>query len=323
MSKLRESVEGKDNCLAGWCKERVSALENINSQWNQLQPLIENHSLVLQRQIDIMRDQIESQMSSLTEEAEKFEIRWETTVLNLKENDTYNSSLFRERIQNWNNIKERREQLENDCSKFNIAFSPDVRELFSRIDNLVQSQGKEWEIFEQFLEEFEAIGSEEWTVYRRRPYIFTDFLAKWNNSDSLSDNAASAKIQNLLEGYQSVLPVLQNLQADGLTDRHWAKTFSLLNKSPKPFHDVLLKDMLLSIPDLLKSASEIQSLVRQASSEQIVRQALTELDQWGVTATLKTIAHTDSKGETVHLIKDFQDALNKVGYLILIDLACA
>lgn len=52
--------------------------------------------------------------------------------------------------------------------------------------------------------------------------------------------------------------------------------------------------------------------MRQAASEQIVRQALTELEQWGVSAILKLTPHTDSKGQSVMLIKDFQDVLNKV-----------
>lgn len=51
--------------------------------------------------------------------------------------------------------------------------------------------------------------------------------------------------------------------------------------------------------------------MRQAASEQIVRQALTELEQWGVSAILKLTPHTDSKGQTVMLIKDIQDILNK------------
>lgn len=56
-----------------------------------------------------------------------------------------------------------------------------------------------------------------------------------------------------------------------------------------------------------------QNLVRQASSEQIVRQALNELDQWAVTATLKLTSHTNSAGVNVPLLKDTQEVLNKIG----------
>jgi len=66
--------------------------------------------------------------------------------------------------------------------------------------------------------------------------------------------------------------------------------------------------------DILQSAAqEIGSIVRQASSEQIVRQALVELDQWSVTAQLKLITRTDASGQSVSLIKDYQEVLNKIG----------
>lgn len=312
MKAVLESVERKDTCLAGWCKERVSALSTIGIQWDQLQPLIENHSISLQRQIDIMRDYVESQITNLREEAEKFEIRWETMIQSLKDSEDYNSNLFRERQQNWNTIKERREQLENDCAKFNIEFQVDLRDVFTKIDEKVQVQGKEWEVLEQFLLELDQIGDEEWTVYRRRPYILTNFLNDWTSNLNSSNNAAASKIRKLMVNYQSALPVLQNLQSDGLTERHWAKLFSMFGRSPIPMHDILLKDVLMNSAELQLNADEIQNMVRQALSEQVVRQALSELDQWGVTATLKTTTHTDAREGTVTLIKDIQDILNKV-----------
>lgn len=80
MSELLKSVQEKDTCLAGWCKERVTSLGSILAQWEQLQPLIDNHHSILQRQIDIMKDHISSQVKNLNEEVEKFQIRWESTL---------------------------------------------------------------------------------------------------------------------------------------------------------------------------------------------------------------------------------------------------
>lgn len=312
MRKTLASVERKDTCLAGWCKERVSSLGTLVTQWDQLQPLIENHSIVLQRQIDIMRDHIESRLSSLREETEKFEIRWEKTVADLRNNEAYNSKLFHERQASWSTIKENREQLENDCAKFNIAFLVELQELFEKVDQRVASECQQWEEYEQFLDEFEAIGLEEWTVYRRRPYILTDCIAKWEKLAASSNTASSARIRQSLESYQLALPVLQTMQSDGLTERYWDQVFTMINQRSKPFHEVLLKDMLSSSSDLVVHASEIQTLMRQAASEQVVRQALTELDQWAASGVLNTLNHIDSRSKELVLCKDFQEVLNKV-----------
>lgn len=84
MTELIKSVQEKDTCLAGWCKERVSSLTAIIMQWEQLQPLVENHHSVLQRQIDIMKDHLTGQMGNLNEEVEKFQIRWESTLAEIE-----------------------------------------------------------------------------------------------------------------------------------------------------------------------------------------------------------------------------------------------
>lgn len=312
MRKTLASVERKDTCLAGWCKERVSSLGNLVTQWDQLQPLIENHSIVLQRQIDLMRDHIESRLSSLKEETEKFEIRWETTVTDLRTNEVYNSKLFHERQASWSGIKENRTELENDCTKFNIEFPVELQELFQKVEKSVDTECQQWEEYEQFLEEFDAIGLEEWSVYRRRPYILTDCIAKWDKIAATTSNASTVRIRQSLESYHQALPVLQTMQSDGLHEHHWDQVFGMMKKDFKPYHEVLLKDMLNSSSDLVMHASEIQTLVRQAASEQVVRQALTELDQWASSAKLNTLRHIDFQAKELALGKDFQEVLNKV-----------
>lgn len=55
-----------------------------------------------------------------------------------------------------------------------------------------------------------------------------------------------------------------------------------------------------------------KDLNNRASSEIVIRQALTELDIWEVEAKFQLITNRDSRGSNVMLIKDFQDILNKV-----------
>ena len=45
----------------------------------------------------------------------------------------------------------------------------------------IKKAGEQWSIFEEFLNEYDAIEQEEWAIYRRKPYIFADFLSKWES----------------------------------------------------------------------------------------------------------------------------------------------
>lgn len=318
MEASLNAVQSKDSCLAGWCRERVSALNGILNQWEQLQPLIDNHSATLRVQIDVLKNQVEVQMTNLKDEIEKFEIRWDSTIAELEQNEEANLELFKDRLRGWLLIEEQKEKLENSCNKYNMTFSQEISEIFEKITLDIESQGQQWKDFEQFLSEYDNICGEEWTVYRRRPYILTDFMSKWLGKTNATNDQkiATKRINKILESLQKASPILQTLQSDGLTEKHWAKIFYLMNKPYKPFHDITLKDILSDLDVLEKNAGEIQQLVRKAASEQIVRQALGELDQWGVQAELKTFHHTDSLGNNVTLIKEFQEIQNKVNIFI-------
>ncbi|XP_062711545.1 cytoplasmic dynein 2 heavy chain 1 [Aedes albopictus] len=313
MTEMIKSLQGKDGCLAGWCKERVSALSGILTQWNQLQPLIENHQTLLQGRLDIIKENILRQINELNDEAEKFSIRWESTIRDLETNDNADMSLFRERQGQWKGIIAKRETLQKQTEKFNITVPEDFDSIFAKLESEIIEQGKNWEAFNNFLNDYETIASEEWTIYRRRPHILTEFLAKWEKPLDQAPNVASSRILSTIERYKTIQPQLNALQSDALIEKHWAKICQILKIDSKTQHDLCLGDVLAVADNLLQQATEIQSIVRQAASEHVIRQAIVELEQWSATAMLKLVQHTDSKGSTVSLIKDYTETLNKIG----------
>lgn len=318
-------VERKDTCLAGWCKERVTSLGQLLAQWDQLQPLIENQSVVLQRHVDMMRDHIGTQIAGWRDDAERFEIRWQAAITELRSAAAADSNasglVLAERKLAWQELQARRQRLVDDCGKFNVDAGPEVAETFDRIDGQVAADTAEWADLEEFSGELEQVLAEEWAVYRRRPYVFGDFQRRWservvvaagNGAAAASGlTMAQARIREQLDGFQAMGPVLQTMQADGLTERHWSRLFALLGAPAKSMHDVLLRDVVQLAPALVKHAQLVQTLVREAAGEQVIRQALGELEQWGATAVLHTTDHRDAKGVPLTLGKDFQETLNK------------
>ncbi|XP_030382925.1 cytoplasmic dynein 2 heavy chain 1 [Scaptodrosophila lebanonensis] len=307
-------VRAKDSCLAGWCKERVMALAGILQQWEQLQPLLENHAVILQRQVDVIKTQAQTQLQNLRNEAEKFQLRWESTIAELEANEQATLELFKERRAHWQQIQLKKQHLLDECAKFNMHFPADMLEPFVEIDAQMNSQAKQWEVYDNFLAELEPIMQEEWAIYRRRPYVLNEFIGRWESSVHESIDLPSKRIRQSVERLQAALPVLQQLQSDALSERHWARIFNLLHKQQtKPLHSILLADILDDMDALQAAAPELANIVRQAAAEQVVRQALVELDQWSVTAQFKLISRTDASGQPVGLIKDYQEVLNKIG----------
>ncbi|XP_001847712.2 cytoplasmic dynein 2 heavy chain 1 [Culex quinquefasciatus] len=313
MTELMKSLQGKDSCLAGWCKERVSALGGILIQWNQLHPLIENHQTLLQGRLDIIKENILRQINELNNEAEKFSIRWESTIRDLETNDNADMTLFRERQGQWQTIISQRETLRKQTEKFNIKVPENYDEIFTKLEAEIRDQGKNWEIFNEFTNDYDTVANEEWTIYRRRPHILTDFLARWEKSPNQPPSVASTRIVSTMERYRACIPILSSLQSEALIEKHWAKICQLLKIDSKSQHDLCLGDVLAVSENLQLQAAEIQSIVRQAASEHVIRQAIVELEQWSATAMLKLIEHTDSKGSAVALIKDYTETLNKIG----------
>ncbi|XP_035794419.1 cytoplasmic dynein 2 heavy chain 1-like [Anopheles albimanus] len=318
MGELMKSLQGKDSCLAGWCKERVSALGGIVLQWNQLQPLIDNHQTLLQGRLDIIKENILRQIHELNDEAEKFAIRWESTIKDLETNDNADMTLFRDRQTQWKQILAQRETLNKQTEKFNITVPKEFQEVFTKLEQDIAEQGRNWQQFNEFLQDFDTVGSEEWTIYRRRPHILTDFLVRWDRGGvglggQNVANVASTRIGSMVDRYRSALPVLTTLQSDALIEKHWARLCMLLSIDSRSLHDLCLGDVLAASDRLLEQAAEIQTIVRGAASEHVIRQAIVELEQWAATATLKLIDYTDSRGTTMKLIREYVETLNKIG----------
>lgn len=146
----------------------------------------------------------------------------------------------------------------SNSDKFNVEFPKDVKELLNKIDDDVKKQREQWEIYENFNNELDKISDEEWTVYRRRPYILTDHLTKWQNLAKSASSLVTDRILAQIEKYHSVIPALQCLQSDSLTEKHWTKFFILINRPPKPSHEITLKEVLSSSDSILQNFTEIQ-----------------------------------------------------------------
>jgi dynein heavy chain 2, cytosolic len=111
MTEMLKSVQSKNTCLAGWCKESVGSLDSIITQWEKLLPLIDNHHMLLQGQLEVIKDNLLTKINTLNSDAEKFLIKWEDTLKDLESNSDIEFDVFRERKLQWVEFLERRDLL--------------------------------------------------------------------------------------------------------------------------------------------------------------------------------------------------------------------
>jgi dynein heavy chain 2, cytosolic len=111
MTELLKSVQSKNTCLAGWCKETVGSLDSLIAKWEKLLPLIENHHLLLQGQLEVIKDQLLGKINTLNDDAEKFLIKWEDTLKDLEANADSDFEIFKERKRQWREFVEKRDNL--------------------------------------------------------------------------------------------------------------------------------------------------------------------------------------------------------------------
>jgi len=157
-------------------------LAAIMLQWEQLQPLLENHAVILQRQVDMIKTQAHTQLQNLRNEADKFLLRWESTIAELEANENASLELFKERRSHWQQLLARKQQLLDECNKFNMEFPEDALAPFAEIDAQLEKQSQQWQVYDSFLGELQPILQEEWAIYRRRPYVLNEFIAHWEGS---------------------------------------------------------------------------------------------------------------------------------------------
>nr|CAD7453925.1 unnamed protein product [Timema tahoe] len=129
---------------------------------------------------------------------------------------------------------------------------------------------------------------------------------------------------------QEMLPWLKFVHGDMFCDKHWMEMFALIGLPSKPVESLTFGDFLATKDNIIARANDLQiykivdltqlsncgllkELNGRAVSEIAIRQALRELDIWEVEAKFSLTEHKDSREQSVMLIKDFKDILNKVG----------
>ncbi|XP_047109239.1 cytoplasmic dynein 2 heavy chain 1 [Schistocerca piceifrons] len=320
MIELYEESKKKNKVLAVWTKERIEEMNQTASEWANFQFILDNHQFLIEKQVENVKQSLETRTSEILEEMEKFRLRWEQarpretdlqdggTEILLRGLDT-----IRAKRAEWKQLMEIYEKLVADClhfaiqePKFNIC--EEVEADIGRHETL-------WSLFEEFNSGLQEMSKSEWIIFRSRSYVFEDFLQNWEQrlKSGVETSGLTVKLLQEIDTYKIIIPAIKYVRGEMFSEKHWKELFILLGITDKLVENLTFGDILDVRDNISRKIAELKELNNRAASEIAIRKALGELDVWEVEARFSLIEHADSQGQIVTLIKDFKDILNKIG----------
>lgn len=112
---------------------------------------------------------------------------------------------------------------------------------------------------------------------------------------------------------QGVYPLLKYVKGEVLSAEHWHEMFRMLALPRGTTLEKLMFGDILSVADVILANSQgLMELLSRAQGEVSIREALRELEVWGVGACFSLTGYKDSAQRELKLIKDWKDLVNQV-----------
>jgi dynein heavy chain 2 len=119
-------------------------------------------------------------------------------------------------------------------------------------------------------------------------------------------------LQQQIEQFKQAWPLIKICTGECFEKEHWKKLFTILKLSKDVTLDNLkFKDLIESVPEMIKKAKEIKELSDKAQGEVTIREAINELRVWCENTEFILTEH-DSNGRKTPLIKEWKEVITQV-----------
>ncbi|XP_072467338.1 cytoplasmic dynein 2 heavy chain 1 isoform X1 [Notamacropus eugenii] len=318
---LFQKAEDKNRLLRTVAGGGLETISNLRAKWDKFELMMESHQLMIKDQIEVMKGNVKSRLQVYLQELEKFKARWDQ----LKPSDDVietgqqgalerSAKSIKEKKAEFDDLENIRKKLVDDCHHFGID-EPNFAMAYS-ISKDIETCAQLWSLYEEFHQGFQEKAVEDWITFRNKTYIFEEFLMSWHDRLRKVEehSVMTVKLQSEVDKYKMVVPVLKYVRGEHLSPDHWLDLFRLLGlPRGTSLEKLLFGDLLRVAETIVAKASELKDLNSRAQGEVTIREALRELDLWGVGAVFTLIDYEDSQNRNLKLIKDWKDIVNQVG----------
>ena len=70
-------ADAKNKILSAWTKEHVEQVGRVTSLWDNYMNLMENHEMIISKQVEAIKANLNTQVNNLNGDIEKFKLRWD------------------------------------------------------------------------------------------------------------------------------------------------------------------------------------------------------------------------------------------------------
>ncbi|KAL8191062.1 UNVERIFIED_CONTAM: Cytoplasmic dynein 2 heavy chain 1, partial [Gekko kuhli] len=318
---LFQEAEGKNKLLRTVAGGGIDTISNLRATWDKFELMMESHQLMIKEQVEVMKGNVMSRVNMYLQELEKFKARWDQLkpsddIIETGHHDVLQKSAqtIKEKKAEFDELEDTKQKLINDCRHFELE-EPDFL-LSDEVRRDIDSCAEVWTLYEQFYEGFQEKANEDWITFRSKTYLFEEFLLSWHDKLRKVEEHTimTVKLQKEVDKYKMALPVLKYVRGEHLSSDHWLDLFRILGLPRGTSLENLLFGDLLKVADVIvERAAELKDLNSRAHGEVTIREALRELELWGVGAIFTLTDYEDSHGRMIKLIKDWKDIVNQVG----------
>ncbi|KAG8523219.1 Cytoplasmic dynein 2 heavy chain 1, partial [Galemys pyrenaicus] len=318
---LFQEAEDKNRLLRTVAGGGLETISNLKAKWDKFELMMESHQLMIKDQIEVMKGNVKSRLQIYYQELEKFRARWDQLkpgddVIETGQQNTLAKSAksIKEKKIEFDDLEVIRKKLVDDCHHFGLE-EPNFSLAYS-ISKDIESCAQIWALYEEFQQGYQKMANEDWITFRTKTYLFEEFLMNWHDRLRKVEehSVMTVKLQSEVDKYKTVIPILKYVRGEHLSPDHWLDLFRLLGLPRGTSLEKLLFGDLLRVADtIVAKASDLKDLNSRAQGEVTIREALRELDLWGVGAVFTLVDYEDSQSRTIKLIKDWKDIVNQVG----------
>ncbi|NXV90779.1 DYHC2 protein, partial [Calonectris borealis] len=318
---LFQEAEDKNKLLRTVAGAGLDTISSLRATWDKFELMMESHQLMITEQIEIMKGNVISRINIYLQDLEKFKARWDQLkpsddVIQTGDQDVLEKSaqIIKEKKKEFDELETVKEKLIEECHHFKLE-EPDFS-LSKVVCQDIKSCAEVWALYEEFYQGFQEKAKEDWITFRSKTYLFEEFLFNWHDKMRKMEQhtVMTVKLQKEVDKCKMIIPLLKYVRGEHLSPDHWLDLFRLLGL-PKgtTLEGLLFGDLLKVMDAIIEKAPELKDLNCRAQGEITIREALRELELWGVGAVFTLTDYEDSQGKTIRLIKDWKDIVNQVG----------
>ena len=319
MQPLFHECELQNKLLRQTVGRGVDSLQQLQPNWDRFEVLLESHQLMVRDQVEVIKGNVKTEIKNTQQNVEKFAARWNQ----LKPKDDLLFGTTKQLLDAIQSIKDRKNEFEeldkemkkltSECEHFGLD-NPDFA-IAERLKADIEQQEQMWSLFEEFHGGLDNLRKEDWISFRSKTYQFEEFLSVWFEKLKGEDPSPMvARIQKEVDKFRTLCPAFKWVRGEALGQDHWLELFRLLNM-PKgmTLEKLNFGNILDSAESVIDNVETLKELNSRAQGEVTIREALRELEVWGVSAVFQLTEQEDSNKRKVSLIKEWKDLINQVG----------